>query len=298
MQQVGGYRSAMATAPVTGAFAATNISSSQLPLPVKSGRVRARIALSRAWVLHRIIIIRIFAALALALMLAAGFQARGGIMQTGAALGDLLAGRFVQAGFGIKEIAITGQVMARESDIVAALGINKTTNSFNFDLEAARQRIIDLPAIADARLRKIYPSKLVVDVTEVTPVARWRVDGTTFVIDGKGNKIADATSGEDNLPLVIGEGAATKAKSIIAALGAYPDLTKGLAALSRIGDRRWDLIYDNGLRIRLPEKGQDAALVQLQNFQTKDRLLDRDLSVIDMRVKGLMALRLNQRKGA
>jgi len=294
LQQVGRFTTARATVPVNGAF----VASSQLPVPAKTSRVRARIALSRAWVLHRIMIIRIFAALALALALGAGFGARGGIMQTGAALGDVLAGRFAQAGFGIREIAITGQVMARESDIVAALGIDKTTNSFNFDVKAARRRIVDLPAIADAKIRKIYPSRLLVTVSEVIPVARWRINGVTFVIDGAGNKIADAAAADEDLPLVIGEGAANNAQAMIEALDAYPDLTRGLVAMSRIGERRWDLIYKTGLRIQLPEKGLGQALVQLQNAQNRDRLLERDLVLIDMRVAGQMALRLAKRDNA
>ncbi len=291
MQQVGRFTLAGTAAPLSGAFALT----SQLFLPVKSGRHRARIIASRAWVLHRVIIIRIVVALGVALVLGTAFQARGGIIGTGEAIGDLLAGRFAKSGFGIEEIAITGQIMARESDIAAALGIDETTNSFNFDLEAARRRIIDLPAIADASLRKIYPSRLIVEVSEVTPVARWRIDGVTFVIDAAGNQIADASPLDEALPLVIGDGAADDAQAMIKALELYPDLKRDLVALSRIGDRRWDLIYQTGLRIRLPEKGVDEALVQLQNAQAGDRLLDRDLVLIDMRVAGQMALRLARR---
>jgi len=185
--------------------------------------------------------------------------------------------------------------MARESDIAAALDINETSNIFNFNVAAARKRIMALPAIGDVQIRKIYPSKLLVQVSEVTPVARWRINGATFIIDGKGNQIANATPADDTLPLVIGDGAANDARAMIETLGAYPDLTKGLAALSRIGDRRWDLIYDNGLRIRLPENGLGEALVQLEDAQIKFRLLDRDLVLIDMRVAGQMALRLAKR---
>jgi len=152
-----------------------------------------------------------------------------------------------------------------------------------------------LPAIADVNIRKVYPSRLIVEVSEVRPVARWRIDGVTFVIDGAGNQIADASPLDEALPLVIGDGAADDARAMITALQPYPDLKRDLVALSRIGDRRWDLIYQTGLRVRLPEKGLDEALVQLQNAQTLERLLDRDLVLIDMRVAGQMALRLARR---
>lgn len=251
---------------------------------------------NKNWILHRVAIIRVFAALLLALVLAAGFQARGGIGLALQTSGDLLAGRFAQAGFAIREITISGQAMALESDIAAALDLNGTTNVFNFDVDAARQRLLELPAIADVQVRKVYPSQLVVKVSEVVPVARWRVDGVTFVIDASGNQIADATIADDGLPLVIGDGAANDALAIIQALKNYPVLGRGLAALSRIGDRRWDMIYETGLRVRLPERGLGAALENLNRAQGEKQLLDRDLVSIDLRVAGLMALRPAQRQ--
>ena len=130
----------------------------------------------------------------------------------------------------------------------------------------------------------------------VRPVARWRVDGLTFVIDAAGTQIADATPADDGLPLVIGDGAADDAQSVILALKDYPVLSQGLAALSRIGDRRWDMIYETGLRVSLPETGMAVALENLSRAQSEKQLLDRDLVSIDMRVAGLMALRLAQRQ--
>ncbi len=293
MQQIGDRHRSVA--PRHNAAIADVAPRVQLPARIRTGGERALIILKHTWVLHRTNMVRLIAALIVALVLAAGFQVRGGIPQAALDIGDVLAGRFAQTGFGIEEIAITGHVMAEESDIAAALGINSSTNTFNFDVEAARLRLLELPAIADVRLRKIYPSRLIIEVSEVVPVARWRVDGVTFVIDGAGVQIADASIADDNLPLIIGDGAADDAQVIIRALERFPVLLDGLLATSRIGDRRWDLIYETGLRVQLPEKGLGQALQNLNSAQSEQQLLDRDLVLIDMRVAGLMALRLAQR---
>jgi len=294
LQQIGDQHRSVASASST-AIAGVE-PAAQLPARLRAGGKRVLIILKHTWVLHHSNMVRLVAALIVALVLAAGFQARGGIAQNAQAIGDLLAGRFAQAGLGIEEIAITGQVMTEESDIAIALGIDETTNIFNFDVEAARQRLLEMPAISDVRLRKIYPSQLVVEVKEVAPIARWRVDGVTFVIDAAGVQIADATTADDNLPLIIGDGAADDAQIIIQALEEFPVLKQGLLATSRIGDRRWDLVYDTGLRVQLPEAGLGAALQTLNSAQNEQQLLDRDLVLIDMRVAGLMALRLAERK--
>ncbi len=269
---------------------------SRLPEIAKPRTLRAVVALNHVWVLHKILIVRVGAALFMALILAVGFQARGGISQAVVNTGDLLASRIAVIGFGIGEISISGQSMAMETDIVAAVAIDSTSNIFNFDVEAARVRILEIPSISDVSVRKIYPSSLIVAVSEVTPIARWRVDGVTFVIDGKGIQIASATSADENLPLVIGDGAADDAFNMIIALENYPVLKEGLLALSRIADRRWDMIYSSGLRIQLPETEVGRALFQLREAQNNSQLLDRDLSIIDMRVATIAALRVNKRE--
>jgi cell division protein FtsQ len=62
-------------------------------------------------------------------------------------------------------------------------------------------------------------------------------------------------------------------------------------ALSRIADRRWDMIYETGLRVQLPELGVARALRNLVMYQDDYQLLDRDITVIDLRVDNLVALR-------
>ncbi|HHB83806.1 MAG TPA: FtsQ-type POTRA domain-containing protein, partial [Devosia sp.] len=232
----------------------------QLPATLAKNANRALIQVKRVWVLHRLNLIRVGAGLFLALTLAVMFQARGGITSVAMGAGDIMAGRFAAVGFGIDEIAITGQALAEESEIALALGIGENTNIFNFDVDAARMRVMEIPAISDASVRKIYPNRLVVEVSEVTPVARWRVDGVTFVVDGSGRQIADASVADEALPLVIGEGAADNAQMMILALERRPVLLDGLLALSRIGERRWDMIYETGLRVQLPETGLGQAL--------------------------------------
>ena len=104
----------------------------------------------------------------------------------------------------------------------------------------------------------------------------------------------DPAAAYTDLPLVVGEGAADDAVSMTRLLQRHALLQDDLAALSRIGDRRWDLIYYSGLRVQLPENGVAQSLRQLDMYQTSDQLLDRDVSVIDMRVPGMVSLKLGE----
>ena len=81
---------------------------------------------------------------------------------------------------------------------------------FNFDADAARDCCRgNCRRSPKRRCEKFIPNHLYVAVKERSPVARWRVDGTTYVIDGMGAKIADDGNDYPALPLVIGTPLAT-----------------------------------------------------------------------------------------
>jgi cell division protein FtsQ len=263
----------------------------QLPVRIRPpGRKLANL-LGRAWVLHRVGVIRAGGIMALLAVGGGLIQAREPIGQGLAGLMALAQSQFASAGFAIGEISITGQSLTREQDIFDALGVEPHTSTMGFDVEAARQRIAELPSVDTVSVRKGLPGDIVVTITEKVPVARWRVDGVTFVVDGQGEQIGEDGGAYGDLPLVVGDGAADDALVMIRALQQYPVLEKGLVALSRIADRRWDMIYDTGLRVQLPELGVAQSLRKLDMYQSEYQLLDRDVTVIDLRVESLVAVR-------
>ena len=125
----------------------------------------------------------------------------------------------------------------------------------------------------------------------IVPVARWRLDGVTYIIDQSGARIAAEGSAFPDLPLVVGDEAGDDAMGMLKALAQFPAIKKGLVALSRIGDRRWDMIYKSGLRVQLPEQGVAQALRQLDVLEQKFQILARDVTIVDLRVAGMVAVK-------
>jgi cell division protein FtsQ len=262
-----------------------------LPVPVRSRQRKLANNFGRAWVLHRRPILR---GVAIAALLAAAglvYQLREPLAVGAGLLGEVAQGRFADAGFAIGEISISGQTLTSEQAIFDALGVEPHTSTVSFNVEEARQRIAELPAVQSVTVRKTYPGDVIVSITEKVPVARWRVDGITFVVDGTGEQIGEDRGAYADLPLVVGDGANDDAMVMIRALDQYPALKSGLIALSRIADRRWDMIFETGLRVQLPELGVARALRHLDSYQADYQLLDRDVTVIDMRVANLVAVR-------
>ena len=246
----------------------------KLPALLRSPGRRALTVARHTWVLHKQVVIRSAAAVMLLAVLVVGYEARDAIALGAKSAGDLLQGKFADAGFAIDRINITGQALTPDSEIVAALAIEPRISTLNYDAEAARARLEELPAIEQATVRKIYPGHVDVVIVEKEPVARWRVDGVTFLVDGDGEQIAVDSGAYMELPLIVGDGAADDALVMIKAMQSFEQVKEGLAALSRIGDRRWDLIYYTGLRVQLPELGVGQALRQLEGYQSRYALLD------------------------
>jgi cell division protein FtsQ len=65
-----------------------------------------------------------------------------------------------------------------------------------------------------------------------------------------------------------------------------------VSSASRVAGRRWDLaIADGGPRVLLPEADPGAAIARLAELHRRERLLDRSLAQVDLRLADRIALR-------
>lgn len=281
MQQVGAkaFASAIAVDPAS------------LPALIGPTRRRPMLGFGRLWVLHRRRLMLGLAGLACCAAIGGVYELRDHIAATANDLYVLAQQKIAHSQFGITQISISGQAITSEKDILGVLGITPETSMLNFDADAARNAIEALPAVAEATVRKAYPDHLFISIKERVPVARWRLDGTTYVIDQGGARITPYGDEYPDLPLVVGDEAGDDAMGIITAMQGFAPLKQGLVALSRIGDRRWDMIYKSGLRVQLPEQGVGQALQQLTTLESHFQLLERDVVLVDLRVPGVVAVK-------
>ena len=281
MQQVGAQSFANAQA----------VDPRQLPVPLSRSARRALVRINHVWVLHSRLIVRGLGALLALLFVVGAFEARDAIGQAGNTAFRFVQGEFAQAGFGIEGIHITGQTLTDDKDVITLLTVGTGNSTLTFDAQEAQARLQWLAAVKSATVRKVYPNQIMVDIVEKVPVLRWRIGDTTWLVDEQGTRIGTDVASYTELPLVIGEGAGDDAVAMVRILARHEMLEDGLAALSRIGDRRWDLIYRNGLRVQLPEQGIAQALDRLEMYERDYALLDRDVTQIDLRVPGFATLR-------
>jgi cell division protein FtsQ len=197
-------------------------------------------------------------------------------------------------GFAVDNIKISGYRETSEIDILDRIGLDGWTSLVGFDAEAARARVAGLPWIETASVRKIYPDTIEVVVTERTPFALWQHGNQISVIEASGNVIAPFSNGRHaRLPLMIGLGAKERAAEFISRMKTHPELAARVKGYIRVAERRWDLRLENGVTIKLPESGEDAAITELLAMDAEDGLLSRDIETVDLRFADRVVVQLS-----
>ena len=210
--------------------------------------------------------------------------------------GLLAAGDHVanSAGLQAKSVRLSGNKQISQEDILELAGIGPTTSVLFFDPVAARERLVANPWIAEATVQKLYPDQLMVQVVEREAFALWQRAGKIAVIAADGAVIVDHFDPNfQHLPLVVGPGADGRAREIVELVERYPAVKDMVRAAVLVADRRWTLVLKNGTDVQLPETAADAALTRLVELDRTKRLMTRDLSLIDLRIPGRVAVRLS-----
>jgi cell division protein FtsQ len=168
------------------------------------------------------------------------------------------------------------------------------------DVAGIRQQLLRYGWVQDARVSRRLPDTLVIDIVERKPAALWQDKQRLALIDSNG-VVLDRVAVDDmpDLPLLIGPGANAQARNLDALLSSVPTLKPQLASATWVGRRRWDLSFQSGETIVLPE-GEGPAKEALAKFVKLDRssgLLGRGLVRFDLRVPGKMIVRLPRAPG-
>ena len=191
---------------------------------------------------------------------------------------------------------VVGDELHRAAD---AAGTRKAPQPM-VDVAGIREQLLRYGWVQDARVSRRLPDTLVIDIVERRPAALWQDKQRLALIDGNGVVLDRVPIDQmPDLPLLIGPGANTQARGLDALLDAAPTLKPQLASASWIGRRRWDLSFQSGETIVLPE-GETAARDALVKFVKLDRsagLLGRGLVRFDLRVPGKMIVRLPRAPG-
>ncbi|KQT33448.1 cell division protein FtsQ [Sphingomonas sp. Leaf412] len=201
------------------------------------------------------------------------------------AIGVGVAESAARMGLRVEQVDITGlKRMDRETVYAVALEDQGTRAMLRVDLEHIRDRLLAYGWVADAYVARRLPDRLLIHITEREPAAVWQANGALTLIDAEGRLLAPVDAANmPNLPLVIGPGADRQEAGYQALLAAAPALRPRVKAASWIGNRRWDLTFDTGETLALPQDDAAQALVKFAEMDGAKPLLGKGWLRFDMR---------------
>ena len=186
------------------------------------------------------------------------------------AVGTALAEGVGRAGFRVEQIEVTGlSRMDRMS--VYAVALDQQSRAMPLvDLGAVRERLLHYGWIEDAHVSRRLPDTLLVHIVERKPTAVWQDKGRLSLIGPNGVWLEPVSADAmPDLPLVIGAHANEQEAAYQKLLSAAPALRPIVRAATWVGNRRWNLTFESGETLALPE-GDGAAARALVKFAELD----------------------------
>ncbi len=205
---------------------------------------------------------------------------------------DFTKARLMSMGFVVKRVDVMGEGRLRESEVRATLGVSEGAFLFDLDTRSAQARIESLSWVDHAVVRRLWPDRVIVQIVERRPYALWQNKGHIKVVDRAGRPIdaADYTRFYD-LPLFVGKDANKTAFKFYTHLQSFPEISGRTDAIIRVNANQWDLKMDAGaVWVKIPDGEITQTLAKLNALQKNYKILDREISKIDLRIKSRISL--------
>ncbi len=198
----------------------------------------------------------------------------------------------VRMGFAVDNVYLQGRDETSKRQVMSAIGVKRGQPIFAFDPHRAKARLEALAWVQSASVIRQLPDTIRVRLTERRPLALWQRKSKLMLVDRFGVVIQRrGLKRFSHLPIIIGKDAPDHAEAMIEILKTQPGIYHRVAAIIRIGQRRWNLRLDNGIDIQLPETGVRGALGRLVKANRRKQLLSRDVTMIDLRLPDRLVIR-------
>jgi cell division protein FtsQ len=188
-------------------------------------------------------------------------------------------------------IRIAGLKRQPPQKALDALGIQPGSPLLGFDEELARKLLENIDWVDQAKVRRVFPNILEIEIVEREPFAIWQNDGRYYVIDRTGAAMGLPVSDYiGRLPLVSGHGAQTAVYELFTQLESHSMLRDRMKAAARVGGRRWTLYFAEGVKVALPEENVEEALSWIERADADYALLSRGIVGVDLRLPNRVAI--------
>jgi cell division protein FtsQ len=244
--------------------------------------------------LHRIFLFAILAGAAMLAWVAA--NAAGLPTMAGQQLAQVAA----DSGFEVKTVVVRGAQNINKLKVYEKALAERNRAMPDVDLAGLRSDLLGLSWVKDARVSRQLPDTLVIDIVERKPHAVLRKADRFVLIDETGHELETISRKDAQGRLIVsGPGAGQQVVELSHLLEAAPALKPRVREAEWIGNRRWNLTFQTGQVLALPEGDKDAAgaLMTFARLDGTNRLLGGKVTAFDMRARDRIYLRVPDEEG-
>ncbi len=196
--------------------------------------------------------------------------------------------------FPFQELRLRGAKNTQVPVLLQKIAVREGENMLAIHPEVIRSRLMDLPWVRKASVRRYFPGTLEIDLVEKVAVCMTVEGDVLYLMDEYGQRIKPLEKGDPAVMPVIrpapGEAAAASVVRLINELQPHPWLREILSeAEGQIG-QRWVLHTLSGVRLLFSQNSAEE-LNLLRLLQNRFKILDRKIELVDLRVAGMAVVR-------
>lgn len=215
----------------------------------------------------------------------------GLISAAATSLREAALARTASAGLTVQNVLLGGRRNTPHQAVRRAVGLSRGDAILGIDIDAIRSRLKAIPWVREATVVRRLPQTIAIHIVERRPFALWQRKRKLVLVDDLGVVITARGLGAfRKLPILVGDDAPRHAPSLFAMLKSEPRLARQVISAVRVGKRRWNVEFRNGIKVRLPATDPHVAWRRLARLDARHRLLARDVRMIDMRLPDRLIL--------
>ena len=191
--------------------------------------------------------------------------------------------------FQIKEIKLLSNFQNNKTiEIKNSLKNLYNLNIFSINLNEVKKILNSFEFIHEYTIKKEYPSVIKIKIKETEILAYYFENNEKFYIGANGKKIKINFNHNENIPLIFGKVEIKKFLSLKEKLIKNGFSLNDFKEIYFFKSKRWDLIYKNKIKIKLPIENIDKSLVQLKEIINNSNI--NNFEIIDLRISDRIIL--------
>ena len=183
----------------------------------------------------------------------------------------------------LKTINIYGVSYNERKNIEKELNKIKSTNIFKINEFNVLKKMDKFTFIEDINVKKILPSSININLSTTSIIGKTFLNGEEFYI-GKNGKFINSNQifKKYKTATVFGKFEVNEFLNLYNILNSQQLKINEIDYYYYFKNRRWDLIFSNGLILKLPSKNKKKSIKIFKEFKDKDKLTNT--KIIDLRV--------------